>query len=357
MTWSFSKGISKERAGTMDKTNTLYQEDLRRILDLQGIEQFKRKRFLITGATGMVGVCLIDALMKYNQESGAGVRIIAVGRNREKAAIRLGEYYSSDLFCFLEQDVRDPFPAPLGADYIIPLASNTHPLAYSRYPVETIEINVQGAENALKKAVACGAMVLYPSSVEIYGNGQEDFTENATGHLNLSNARACYTESKRVCEALCQSYISEYAIDCRMVRLSRLFGPTMLENDTKASSQFILKALAGENIVLKSKGDQLFSYTYVADAVRAMLSVMLNGRNGQGCTVAGFSVLLAAFAQACAAFARKSVVYDLPSDTEAKGYSVATKAVLSTDKLASLGWSPHYAFQDALERTCRILSK
>jgi nucleoside-diphosphate-sugar epimerase len=334
----------------------LYQEDLSKILQLKGIERLKGKVFLITGASGLIGTCLIDSLMKYNLENEGGISIYAVGRSRNKAALRFGRYFDSPYFHFVEQDVRSPFPDEIKVDYILPLASNTHPLAYSQYPVETIEINVKGAENALKKAVSCGATVLYPSSVEIYGNGSEAFTEDATGKLNLGNARACYTESKRAGEALCQSYIAEYGVDCKIARLSRIFGPGIQNDDSKASSQFMFKALAGEDIVLKSKGNQVFSYTYVADAVKAMLHILLYGSCGQAYNVAGFEVKLSDFARECADFAGKSVVFDLPSEKEAKGYSVATKAVLSTEKIAGVGWRPDYSFKDSIERTLRILS-
>lgn len=339
----------------MINAHPLYQEDLKHILCLKGINQLNGKCFLITGATGMIGKCLIDSLMKYNEESHAEISIIAVGRNREKAVSRLGEYFSSKYFQFIEQDVCEPFPASVTADFILPLASNTHPLSYSRFPVETININVKGAEYALKKAAECGATVLYPSSVEIYGNGLDDFDENYTGDLNLANARACYPESKRTSEALCQSYLSEYGVNCKIVRLSRLFGPTMLETDTKASSQFILKAVAGEDIVLKSKGDQLFSYTYVADAVQAMLFVLLYGESGQAYNISGHKVRLADFAAECASLTNTSVIFDIPSSAESKGYSIATKAVLSTDKLSYLGWSATRCFAESVKRTILIL--
>lgn len=341
----------------MNKANILYQKDLDFILSVKDIDSLRNKAVLITGATGMVGTCLIDALIKYNVDNNAGISIYAVGRSKNKAYSRIGEYYSSDSFLFIEQDVRDPLPKDLKFDFILPLASNTHPLAYSLYPVETIEINVKGLENALKKAVECDAIVLFPSSVEIYGKGDALFTEDYTGELNLSNQRSCYTESKRLCEALCQSYIAEYGVNCKIIRLSRLFGPTMLETDTKASSQFILKALAGEDIVLKSKGEQFFSYTYIADAVQAILFVLINGKSGQAYNVASetCNIKLYDFAEACASLVGTSVVYELPNNTEAKGYSVASKAILSTQKLKELGWQAHYSFKDSLMRTYLIM--
>lgn len=346
-------------AKIMNKQHSLYQEDLTCILQTKGIETLKRKRFLITGATGLIGVCLIDALMKYNQQR-ANISVYAVGRSKEKAAERLGEYYNDELFQFIEQDVRQPLPSLLNVDYIIPLASNTHPLAYSQYPIETIEINVKGAENALKKAVECGATVLYPSTVEVYGNarGEDVFSEDYTGQLNLSTARSCYTESKRVSEALCQSYNAENNAKVKIVRLSRIFGPTMLMSDSKASSQFIIKALSGENIVLKSKGDQYFSYTYVADAVCAMLHVLINGENCIAYNIASekCNVHLKDFASMCAEWAGKKVVFDLPNETERKGFSVAMQAILDNHKLKSIGWGSKYDFQTAINRTLNIIS-
>ena len=343
----------------LNKNHQLYQEDLSSILSVPDVETLKGKSFLITGATGLIGVCLIDALMRFN-EQGANITIYAVGRSKEKAASRLGEYYNNDKFHFIEQDVRQPLPVLLEVDYIVPLASNTHPLAYSQYPIETIEINVKGAEYALQKAQECGATVLYPSTVEVYGNaiGEDVFTEEYTGKLNLSNARSCYTESKRVSEALCQSYIAERDAKVKIVRLSRIFGPTMLMSDTKASSQFITKALQGENIVLKSEGKQFFSYTYVADAVSAMLYVLLHGENGVAYNISNEAcdVRLRDFAGGCANWANKNVVYDLPSEVERKGFSVAMKAILDNTRIKSIGWKPIYDMKNALNRTLDILS-
>lgn len=337
----------------LNKQHPLYQEDIRNVLGVDGIDRLHGKKFLITGATGMVGVMLIDTLMAMGD-----VKIYAVGRNREKAKSRLGEYFGNTNFEFIEQDVCLPFPDFLKPDYIIPAASNTHPLAYSHYPIETILINVKGAEHALDLAARCGAMVVYTSTNEVYGNAisNEVFTEDCNGRLNLSNARSCYNESKRTAEALCQAYIAEKNVNVKIARLCRIFGPTMLESDSKASSQFIKKALANEDIVLKSEGKQYFSYTYVADAVIGILTVLLKGETGIAYNVSSekTNVHLRDFAQLCADYNHKKVVFELPSSDECKGYSVAMNAILSNERIKAIGFQPIYSMEDAIRRTIEI---
>lgn len=338
----------------LNKAHPLYQGDIRNILATNDISQLGGKSFLITGATGMIGVMLIDALMAMGN-----VKVIAVGRNKEKAKERLGEYFGHPDFEFLAHDVCLPFPDNIKVDYIIPAASNTHPLAYSMYPIETILTNVKGAGNALELARKCGATVLYTSTTEVYGNAltKEAFKEDDNGKLNLANARACYSESKRTAEALCQSYLAERKVNVKIARLSRVFGPTMLESDSKASAQFIKKALAGEDIVLKSEGTQYYSYTYVADAVMGLLTILLRGETGVPYNVSSekTNVYLREFAQMCADYIGKQVVSEIPSAEESKGYSKAMNSIMSNERIKGIGFQPIYTMRDAIKRTIEIL--
>ena len=338
----------------LNKKHPLYQEDIANILNLNGLESLKGKKFLITGATGMVGVLLIDALINLGD-----VEVYAVGRSRTKAMARLGEYFNNSNFKFIEHDVCLPFKQDINVDYIIPMASNTHPLAYSKYPIETIMVNVKGAEQALILAEKCNAMVIYTSTNEVYGNSVngESFTEDDNGRLNLSNSRSCYNESKRTCEALCQSYIAEKNVKVKIARLCRIFGPTMLESDTKASSQFIQKAIANEDIVLKSDGNQFFSYTYVADAVIGLLTILLRGEIGVPYNVSSekTNIHLKDFAALCAEENGKKIIFDLPSAAEKKGFSIAMTAILDNNRIKSIGFEPRYEMKDAIHRTIEIL--
>ena len=140
-------------------------------------------------------------------------------------------------------------------------------------------------------------------------------------------------------------------------RFTRTYGPTMLMSDTKAVSQFIIKAAKGENIVLKSEGNQYYSYTYVADAVAGLFTVMLCGRCGEAYNIADgkSDIRLKDLAGIAAECSHTEVIYDIPDAIEKAGYSTATKARLDGDKLKSLGWNMKYDIREGIGRTIEII--
>ncbi len=133
----------------------------------------------------------------------------------------------------------------------------------------------------------------------------------------------------------------------------------MLMSDTKAISQFIKKGIAGEDIVLKSAGNQYYSYQYVADSVSGLLTVLLCGESGEAYNIAEerSDMTLKAIATVIAGINGKKVVFEIPDGIEAAGYSTATKARLDGSKLAGLGWKPQYNIKEGIERTISILKK
>ena len=96
----------------------------------------------------------------------------------------------------------------------------------------------------------------------------------------------------------------------------------MLLSDSKAIAQFIKKAAAGEDIVLKSAGTQLYSYTYALDAAMGILTVLLKGKSGEAYNVSdtGSEVTLCDIAEWLAKDNGVKVVYDLPDAVEQAGY-------------------------------------
>lgn len=342
-------------------SNSLYLRDVRAVgaLDLPW-EQLQGRSILISGATGMIGSFLIDVLM----EKGLDVTVYALGRNAEKAKNRFDRWWKDPHFVFVSCDINRGIDLDVQTvDYVFHAASNTHPVAYATDPIGTIITNIIGTNNLLSFAAEHGtSRVLFASSVEVYGENradQEYFTEDYCGYIDCNTLRAGYPESKRAGEALCQAYIRQKGLDVVIPRLARTYGPTMLMSDTKALSQFIKKGIAGEDIVLKSAGTQLFSYTYVADAVSAVLYCLFHGQCGEAYNVADTAsdITLRDLAGIIADCVGTKVVFDLPDATESAGYSKATKAIMDSRKLRSIGWSARYDMRTGLEQTLRILKE
>ena len=322
--------------------------------------QLAGKSVAISGATGMIGAFLVDVIMRKNIEEGLGCRVIALGRSAEKARTRL-PYFEDDHFLFEEGSVISPNYRPSQpADYVLHLASSTHPRQYATDPIGTIRANVDGLQNLLEYASDCGARLLFASSVEIYGQNRGDverFDESYCGDIDCNTLRACYNESKRLGEAMCQAYRSQRGVDAVIARIARVYGPTLLPDDSKALSQFMHRSLAGEDVVLKSEGTQRFSYLHVADAVSGLLHVLLLGMDGEAYNLAdeGSDIALRDLAALVAEFGGVKVVFDLPDAAEAAGYSKATLALMDGSKAHALGWHPIYDIHSGIASTMCLL--
>ena len=346
--------------------NKEYMDDVLCVAGLQlPWHKLQSKSVMLSGATGLIGSFLIDVILEKNNNDALNCTIYALGRNEEKAKARFSKFADDPHFVFIPYDVKLPFEQDnLGTvDYILHLASNTHPLQYSTDPIGTITTNIIGVQNLLDFAIEHHATrFAFTSSNEIYGENRGDvefFDESYCGYIDSNTMRAGYPESKRCGEALCQAYKAQKGLDVVIPRPTRSYGPTMLMADTKAISQFIKKSIAGEDIVLKSAGTQFYSYAYVADTVAGLLTILLKGENGEAYNIAEehSDIMLKDLAATIAGINGKKVVFEIPDAVEAAGYSTATKARLDGRKLQALGWMPRYDIKSGMERTIEILSQ
>lgn len=323
----------------------------------------KNKRFLILGASGLIGRFFIDVLMHANKIYRLENTVIAVGRSRDKLLNIFSSYIEDDCFSIAEIDINKKIPNDLDCDYILQAASNTHPKAYATDPIGTITTNIIGTQNILEFAREKKVeRTIFFSSVEIYGENKQDikyFDESYMGYIDCNTLRAGYSEAKRTSEALCQAYISKYNLDIVIARISRVFGPTVNLGDSKASTQFILNGVHNQDVILKSKGDQLFSYSYVGDVVSALLLLISKGVKGEAYNVKGLNsdVTLKQFAKSIASYSETKVIVELPDEVEKKGFSTATVALLDDKKIKNLGWTPKFNFDESLEKTIEIMKE
>ena len=343
--------------------NALYRDDLQYSLSLLlPWHNLEGKSILITGATGMLGTYLIDVLMYLYEKQNISCKVIAMSRCKKNFEERFFPYLENKNLQFLQHDVNTPFEnINIKADFIFHFASNTHPISYATEPINTILTNVLGLNNLLDFAVKSDTRrFIYASSVEIYGENRGDvekFCEDYCGYIDCNTIRAGYPEGKRAGEALCQAYIAQKGLDIIIPRLSRIYGATMLDSDSKVASQFIRNAVNDEDIVLKSEGMQFFSYSYISDSINAILYCLFYGVCGEAYNISGDNsdIHLKDLARIIADIAKTSVKYETPNNTEKLGYSKTFTGLFNSEKIKTLGWKSHYSLERGLERTIAIL--
>ena len=311
-------------------------------------------KVLVTGATGLIGSCLVDVFIEANRTFGKQITFYAVARNKKNLFDKFGS--AENVHC-IPQDVVEPITID-GLDYIIHAASNADPQKYALFPAETILTNILGAKSVLDYCKTHKTRVLLTSSFEVYGKLEQDFySENEYGLIDLNFIRSCYPESKRTAEMLFKSYFDEYNVNCVIARLSSIYGPTMQLDDSKAHAQFLRNAILGKEIVLKSKGLQRRTYCYVMDAVSGLLFVLFYGKKGEAYNVANDKSVatIAELASIIAELVGTKVIYTIPDDLEKKGYSIPQNCILRVSKIKELGWSGKYDLITGLSETIAIM--
>ena len=330
-----------------------YRDDIQQVFSEHlPWEKLSGTNILVTGATGLIGSTLVDALMANPHRDYS---VYASGRNLARARKRFENYFSMESFSFIEYDVTLPLQTHIHFDYIIHAASPASPNAFSKNPVEIVKANIQGVSNLIEYGIKHGMKrFLYVSSGEVYGEGDgRVITEDYCGYVDSLNPRSCYPSSKRAAETLCASYASEYDVDVVIARPCHVYGPHFTELDNRVYAQFIRNILNGEDIVMKSRGEQIRSWCYVVDCVSALLYILLKGASGNAYNVADPNSVLSVkqLADMLADIGGRNVVIEMPSDAEKRSFNPVSKSVFSVAKLEGLGWKVSERMYDKMSKT------
>lgn len=318
--------------------------------------ELEGKRLLVTGANGLIGKAILARILSENRTT----EVYALVRDEGKARRSLSHLPQERLH-YLVGDMCDLKAEGLGIHYIIHGASKTASKAFIDEPVEVIHTSVLGTEKLLEFARVnpVGGFV-YLSSMEVYGTPSTDakVTEQSATNLDPMSVRSSYPESKRLCECLCAAYASEYAVPARVIRLTQTFGEGVDYYDGRVFAEFARCVIEGRDIILKTKGETKRCYLDVNDAVNAILTVLLYGKNGEAynaanedsyCSIYELAEMVAgAFGQG-----KVKVCIEDRGDAEKLGYAKTLKMNLSAAKLRGLGWSPKVALKTTFERMIR----
>lgn len=229
------------------------------------------KKALVTGGAGFLGSHLCRRLLADGYEVTALDNLFTGTKNN------VADFLSDPRFTFVLHDVTRPFGGQF--DEIYNLACPASPIHYQKNPVETTKSSVLGILNMLDLALKTGARLLHTSTSEIYGDPLvHPQVETYWGNVNTIGVRSCYDEGKRCAETLCADYRRCYGVDVRMVRIFNTYGPNMHPQDGRVISNFIMQALANEDLTLFGDGAQTRSFQYCDDLIEAFRRYMVCDR-------------------------------------------------------------------------------
>ncbi len=337
----------------MAEMTTLYEKDISRAVAAHlPWEKLKGKNVLVTGATGLIGSCLVRVLLA---NADLDCQVYAAGRNHERATNIFGKQWADHRFHFLHFDVREPLSTDITFHYIVHAAGGATPLLYQTDPVGVMQANLMGVDQLLSYGVAHGLeRFVYVSSGEVYGQGDgRAMTEDYSGYVNTTSVRSCYPSAKRASETLAVCYGAQYGFGVCIARPSHVYGPQFTESDNRAYAQFVRNVLRGEDIVLQSTGEAFRSWTYAVDCATALLFILLKGVAGEAYNIANekSNVTIRTLAETVARLAGRRVVFNIPADASHGNTTPITRAVFSTAKLEALGWTPLFGLEEGLRHT------
>ncbi len=234
-----------------------------------------RKRVLVTGGAGFLGSHLCARLIADGHDVLC-VDNFFTGR-RDTVAALIGH----PRFELLRHDVT--FPLFVEVDEIYNLACPASPIHYQFDPVQTTKTSVVGAVNMLGLAKRTRAKILQASTSEIYGDPTvHPQPESYWGHVNPLGPRACYDEGKRCAETLFFDYHRQHGTRIKVARIFNTYGPHMHPEDGRVVSNFIVQALAGEDITLYGEGTQTRAFCYVDDLIEGLIRLMASEESVTG---------------------------------------------------------------------------
>lgn len=336
--------------------NDIIIQDVSDIVDRFGDkwQNFRGKTILITGATGLIGSMLTRGLICLNKEKDANIKIILVVRNKQSAEELFG--LNEKIMVIEQNDIADVLNINDKIDYIVHTASPANSKYYVEEPVETIDAICTGSKRIFElgkeKEVS---KIVSISSMEVYGtHGDRYVDEDEQGKINLYNVRSSYPLGKQVAEFCGYAYFKEYNVPVISMRLAMCFGAGQKVSDRRVHKIFCDAGLKGENIEVKSSGKTVVNFVYSADAILAILLLLVDGEPGNVYNVAGDSKDYTIMDMAKYIAKATGVDVEHNYSPEAR-FEPDNLMKLNTEKIRALGWVPKYNIEDALDRYLEYL--
>jgi UDP-glucose 4-epimerase len=253
--------------------------------------------FLVTGGAGFMGSHLVDALLKQ----GHRVRVLDdLSSGSRKNLPERAE--------FLHADVTDPAAVTAAFDRIdacFHLAAIASITLSNEAWQRTHQVNLAGTINIFEQARRLRPHreipVIYASTAAVYG----DCAEIPTREASPADPLSAYGADKRACELHARVAGAVHGIPTVGLRFFNLYGPRQdaFSHYSGVITRFGERLRRGEPVEIFGDGEQIRDFTYIADAIAALLCApsaadtsapVFNVCTGKGTTVKRLAETIAA---------------------------------------------------------------
>lgn len=329
------------------------------------------KKLLITGGAGFLGYYLVQSILHWNAKHAeeSPIRLTIFDNYIRGIPEWLTIIESDSNLSLVKHDITHPLPVDMGDfQYIIHAASIASPTYYRKYPIETMDANVNGLRYLLdyslqkKNLNSPVAGFLFFSTSEIYGDPTPESIptpEIYRGNVSCTGPRACYDESKRYGETLCINFSNRHGLPIKVARPFNNYGPGLKISDRRVLPDFVRDVLSDRDIVMLSDGSPSRTFCYIADAIVGYYKILIKGVEGEAYNIGVEypEISMANLAERVALLARElfgyrgRVVHQVSAD---KAYMIDNpnrRCPVITKARTDLGYNPRISIDEGLKRS------
>jgi nucleoside-diphosphate-sugar epimerase len=335
------------------------------------LSSMQGRKLFISGGAGFLGYYLIQAVLHWNETraGNAPIRVTACDNYIRGVPNWLATLSSNPSLTLLKHDITAPLPGIVGElDFVIHAASIASPTYYRKYPIATMDANVNGLRLLLDcccEQLAAGHPVsgfLFFSTSEIYGDPPPDqipTAETYRGNVSCTGPRACYDESKRFGETLCVNFARQFGLPITIARPFNNFGPGLKITDRRVIPDFARDLFAGKDLVLLSDGSPTRTFCYVADAIVGYFKILLQGRSAEAYNIGNESpeISMLELAETLVRIGRErfdytgKVIQDASKEKDYLTDNPQRRCPSIAKAKSELGFNPEIPVEEGLRRT------
>jgi CDP-glucose 4,6-dehydratase len=242
--------------------------------DLERLKFWDGKKIFVTGATGVVGLNLVNRLVEYQAE------VVALVRDTVPKTRILGKWLDGESGVtvvrgdLLDYDLILRSLAEYESEYIFHLGAQTIVNVGNRSPLTTFRSNIEGTWNLLESARVLEG---YSSTIEALCVASSDKAYGTSPVLPYTEDMPLWGEhpydvSKSCTDLIAQSYAKTYNLPITIARMGNIYGFGDL-NFNRIIPGTIRNILKNKPVEIRSNGTPIREYFFVMDAVDAYLTM------------------------------------------------------------------------------------